>query len=84
MNALGQSLGNFEGERSGTNPVQGDNLITTIDAELQAFAEELMVGKTGAIVAMNPNNGEILALVNSPNYTVYNQLVNRQRLLGRN
>lgn len=70
VNALGQSLGNFEGGRSGTNPVQGDNLITTIDAELQAFAEELMVGKTGAIVAMNPNNGEILALVNSPNYTV--------------
>lgn len=70
VNALGQSLGIFEGERSGTNPVQGDNLITTIDAELQAFAEELMVGKTGAIVAMNPNNGEILALVNSPNYTV--------------
>ncbi len=70
VNALGQSLGNFEGERSGTNPVQGDNLITTIDAELQAFAEELMVGKTGAIVAMDPNNGEILALVNSPNYTV--------------
>lgn len=70
VNALGQSLGIFEGERSGTNPVQGDNLVTTIDAELQAFAEELMVGKTGAIVAMNPNNGEILALVNSPNYTV--------------
>ena len=43
MNALGQSLEIFEGERSGTNPIQGDNLITTIDAELQAFAEELMV-----------------------------------------
>ena len=45
VNALGQSLGNFEGERSGTNPIQGDNLITTIDAELQAFAEELWLEK---------------------------------------
>ena len=70
VNALGQSLGTYDGERSGSKPQQGDNIITTIDTELQAFAEELMVGKTGAVIAMNPNNGEILALVNSPSYDV--------------
>jgi penicillin-binding protein 2 len=76
VNALGQSLGNYEGERTGTNPLQGDNIISTIDAELQAYAEELMQGKSGAIVAMDPNNGEILALVSSPHYDV-------NRLAGR-
>lgn len=76
VNALGQSLGTYEGERTGSNPLQGDNIITTIDAELQSFAEELMQGKSGAIVAMNPNNGEILALVSSPQYDV-------SRLAGR-
>ncbi len=76
VNALGQSLGEYEGERTGTTPLQGDNIITTIDAELQAYAEELMQGKSGAIVAMDPNNGEILALVSSPHYDV-------NRLAGR-
>lgn len=76
VNALGQSLGTYEGERTGSNPLQGDNIITTIDADLQSFAEELMQGKSGAIVAMNPNNGEILALVSSPQYDV-------SRLAGR-
>lgn len=70
VNALGQSLGKFNDEKNAKAPVQGDNIITTIDAELQAFAEKLMVGKSGGIVAMNPRNGEILALVSSPEYEV--------------
>lgn len=76
VNALGQSLGLYDGERTGRNPLQGDNIYTTIDLELQELAEELMRGKSGAIVAMNPNNGEILALVSSPQYDV-------SRLAGR-
>ena len=76
VNAYGQTIGEYEGERAGQNPQQGDNIITTIDAELQAYAEELMAGKSGAVIAMNPNNGEILALVSSPNYDV-------NRLAGR-
>ncbi len=76
VNAYGQSLGNYEGERSGRNPVQGANIITTIDAELQAFVEDLMQDKIGAVVAMDPNTGEILSLVSSPHYDV-------TRLAGR-
>ena len=70
VNALGQSLGAYKGEKIGKQPTQGNNIYTTIDSNLQAFAEELMEGKSGAIVAMDPNNGEILALVSSPNYDV--------------
>ncbi len=76
VNAYGQSLGIYEGERSGRNPTQGANIITTIDSELQAYVEELMEGKIGAVVAMNPHTGEILSLVSSPNYDV-------ERLAGR-
>lgn len=70
VNALGQSLGKFNEQKSAKPPVQGDNIITTIDAELQSLAEELMKGKSGGVVAMNPNTGAILALVSSPEYEV--------------
>ncbi len=76
VNAFGQSLGNFTKERKPLSPIQGDNIISTIDSDLQLFAEELMVGKSGAVVAMDPTTGEILALVSSPEYDV-------SRLAGR-
>ncbi|MCP9292006.1 penicillin-binding protein 2 [Gracilimonas sediminicola] len=68
VNAFGQALGEFEGNEIGRNPEQGSNIITTIDTELQIFAEKLMEGKRGAVVAMNPNTGAILAMVSSPTY----------------
>lgn len=48
----------------------GDDLVLSIDLKLQAKAEELLEGKRGAIVAIDPNNGEILALVSKPDYDV--------------
>ena len=47
-------------------PVQGNNLHLTIDSRLQKVAEEAFDGLTGAAVAIDPNNGEILALVSMP------------------
>ena len=44
----------------------GRNIYLTIDKGLQQKAESLMTGKAGAVVAMDPNNGQILALVSSP------------------
>lgn len=44
----------------------GNNVYLTIDEELQRTAELLLEGATGAIVAMDPNNGEILAAASSP------------------
>jgi penicillin-binding protein 2 len=46
----------------------GRNLQTTIDLDLQAVAELGMQGKRGAVVALNPNNGEILAMVSRPSF----------------
>ncbi len=58
--------------------VEGTDLIATIDAELQRFGEELMVNKRGCIVAIEPQTGEILALVSAPTYDP-NLLVGRAR-----
>ena len=46
----------------------GRNLQTTIDLDLQAVAELGMEDKRGAVVALNPNNGEILAMVSRPSF----------------
>lgn len=61
-----------------TLPVQGSYLKSTIDAKLQRFGEELMVGKVGAAVAIEPSTGEILMMVSSPSYDPDN-LVGRER-----
>lgn len=44
----------------------GRNLALTIDLKLQIRAEELLGDHAGAVVALDPNNGEILAMVSSP------------------
>ncbi len=61
-----------------TLPVQGNAIVSTIDARLQLFAEELMKGKVGAVVAIEPSTGEILVMASSPTYDP-DELVGRQR-----
>jgi penicillin-binding protein 2 len=46
----------------------GQNLFLTIDLKLQEVAEEYFKDKVGSVVAMDPETGEILALVSSPSY----------------
>ena len=51
-----------------TPPVPGENLYLTMDAELQSVAEQAFEGKAGAAIAIDPNNGDILAFVSQPTY----------------
>ena len=51
-----------------TAPVAGNNLTLTIDAELQRIAEQAFGDRKGALVAIEPATGGILALVAVPNY----------------
>jgi len=51
-----------------TPPEPGHNIYLTLDLSLQSAASNIMQGKRGAIVAIDPNNGDILALVSSPAY----------------
>ncbi|MBN1628027.1 MAG: penicillin-binding protein 2 [Deltaproteobacteria bacterium] len=48
--------------------VSGQNISLTLDKNLQASAEVILNDKTGAIVAMDPCNGEILAMASSPSF----------------
>ncbi len=51
-----------------TVAVAGKNMYTSIDIELQALGEKLMLNKLGSIVAVDPKTGGILAMVSSPTY----------------
>jgi penicillin-binding protein 2 len=60
-------------------PLPGLNVWLTIDKNLQMTAEKALDGKKGAIVAMNPINGEILALASSPAYDPNSFIVGMDR-----
>lgn len=70
--------GKFEGGRFDTASVAGRTIISSLDIELQKYGEALMENKRGSIVALEPETGEILAMVNNPNYDP-NLLVGRVR-----
>ncbi|CAH1905966.1 peptidoglycan DD-transpeptidase MrdA [Candidatus Nitrotoga sp. HW29] len=53
---------------SRTPPVSGNNLVLTIDAKLQGVAEQAFGNYRGALVAIDPRNGEVLAFVSKPGY----------------
>ena len=61
-----------------TLPIPGKRITSTIDLRLQAFAEELMAGKMGAVVAIEPATGEILVMASSPTFDP-NGMVGSQR-----
>jgi len=50
--------------------IPGHDIVTTIDAALQQYGQELMANKVGSIVAIEPSTGEILALVSAPGIDV--------------
>ncbi|MFD2891937.1 penicillin-binding protein 2 [Flavobacterium chuncheonense] len=61
-------IGPYKEGKFDTISQQGKDLTLTIDAELQKYGTELMINKRGGIVAIEPNSGEILALVSAPTY----------------
>jgi penicillin-binding protein 2 len=68
--------GSFKEGKYDTAAIPGLSLVSTLDAELQAYGELLMQNKIGGIAAIEPATGEILALVTSPTYDP-NMLVGR-------
>ena len=74
----GAIKGSYMNGRYDSVPEPGRYLVSTIDARLQLLGEELMRGKVGAAVAIEPSTGEILMMVSSPTYDP-DELVGRQR-----
>ncbi len=64
VNASGRTLRVLEEQP----PIPGQNLHLTIDSKLQELAENLFAGETGSVVAIDPRNGEVLALVSMPSF----------------
>ncbi|MGL5960107.1 MAG: peptidoglycan D,D-transpeptidase FtsI family protein, partial [Bacteroidales bacterium] len=58
----------FANGKLDTTAIAGNNLVCTIDVELQEYGEKLMQNKLGSIVAIEPSTGEILALISAPNF----------------
>jgi len=65
---LVDSIGREVGILGETASVIGGELRLTLDLKLQTVTEEQLAGKVGAIVAMNPQNGEILAMASAPTF----------------
>ncbi|MFZ0211394.1 MAG: penicillin-binding protein 2 [Candidatus Acidiferrales bacterium] len=64
VNSIGKQVRTLDD----TEPIPGKPIRLTIDADLQAVAEDELAGKVGAIIAMNPQTGEILAMASHPAY----------------
>ncbi len=68
VNAKGEEKGSFKDGQLDTKPVPGENLMSTIDLDLQLYAEKLLNNKVGSIVAIEPATGEILTMATAPTY----------------
>ena len=51
-----------------TDPLPGKDIHLTLDVHLQEAAEAALAGRRGAVVALNPNNGDVLAMVSQPSF----------------
>ncbi|MCF6360726.1 MAG: peptidoglycan glycosyltransferase [Cyclobacteriaceae bacterium] len=67
-NVRGVEKGKFKDGQFDTLAVPGFSITSTIDRTLQEYAEKLMKGKSGSIVAIEPSTGEILSIVSAPSY----------------
>ncbi|MDE6612873.1 MAG: penicillin-binding protein 2 [Muribaculaceae bacterium] len=76
--ARGRIQGRYDEGAHDVEPVSGRDIRLSLDIKLQQYAESLMVGKRGAVVAIEPATGEVLCMVSMPNYDP-TLLVGRQR-----
>ena len=71
VNAQGRSVerqGAFVPKLQSKAPLAGDDLLLSIDLKIQRVAEAALAGHRGAVVALDPNNGDVLALVSLPGF----------------
>ena len=71
VNAQGRVRASPAGEGSGVEtrwPVPGDNVVLSLDMKLQLAAQDAMQDLRGAVVAIDPRNGDVLALVSAPSF----------------
>ncbi len=70
VNAFGKVMANFDHGKSDVSSVEGTDIVLSIDFKLQEYVERMLRGRRAALVAMDPNNGEVLAFVSSPDFDI--------------
>lgn len=68
VNSKRKEIGKYKDGTEDKNSTKGKDLVLSYDADVQKVAEQQMIGKRGAIVAIEPKTGEIIALVSAPDY----------------
>ncbi len=68
VNSRQKVVGRYEGGREDIPPIKGNDVILTLDKNAQIAAEVALKNYTGAVVAIEPETGEILAFVSAPQY----------------
>jgi penicillin-binding protein 2 len=68
VDSKGKEKGAYRNGAFDTTSIAGQNLYTSIDFDLQQYAEKLMQNKAGSAIAIEPKTGQILAMVSSPYY----------------
>jgi penicillin-binding protein 2 len=71
VNAAGRSVdrqGTLKADLSVIKPAAGRDVITAIDLPTQLVAEQGLIGRRGAVVAIDPSNGDVVALVSTPGF----------------
>jgi len=63
-----KQIGKYLNGKDDIIPIKGNDLVLGIEASTQKLAEEEFKGKRGALVAIDPNSGEIIAMASSPDY----------------
>ncbi len=76
---FGRPLGAYRGGVADSLALPGKDIVSSIDIELQQYGEELMAGKSGSIVAIEPETGEILAMISAPTYDPNLLAINKNR-----
>jgi len=68
VNVRGQVIGSFDNGKNDIPSVAGSDLNLSMDFGVQALAESLMAGRSGSVVAIDPEDGGIIAMVSKPDY----------------
>lgn len=89
VNTWGKRVGKYNEGKLDVDAKRGFGLNLSIDLDMQTIAESMLIGKRGAVVAMNPNDGRVFVLASKPDFdlddfsgrvpfSVYNSLVSNE------
>lgn len=68
VDSKGRDINKYEDGNNDVPSIKGTDLVLSFDANIQRIAEEELKGKSGAVVAIEPKTGEILAMASAPDY----------------